>query len=97
MPKMLHQIAEANPGTYINKVESEDPDGGPNCFILDHVFWAFVHAIENFKFCRSVLTMDAIFLTGRYKDTILTAVAANANDQLLPVAFAIVENENTSN
>lgn len=40
--------------------------------------------------------MDGTFLTGRYKGTILTAVAADANDQLLPIAFAIVENESTS-
>ena len=44
-----------------------------------------------------MLIMDDTFLTGRYKGTILTAVAANVNDQLLLVAFAIVENENTDN
>ena len=43
-----------------------------------------------------MLTMDVTFLTRRYKGTILTAVAADANDQLLMVAFAIVESENIS-
>ena len=41
MPRLLHQIAESNPDTYINNLESGDADGGPNCFILDRVFWAF--------------------------------------------------------
>ena len=39
--------------------------------------------------------MDDTFLTGRHKGIILTAVAADVNDQLFPVAFVIVENENT--
>ena len=39
--------------------------------------------------------MDGTFLSGKYKGTILTVVVADANDQLLPVAFAIVESEST--
>lgn len=82
--------------TYINKVESEDVDGGPNCFILDRMFWALAQSIEGFKFCHPVLTMDGTFLTGRYKGTILTSVAVDVNDQILPIAFAIIERNNTS-
>lgn len=95
VPRMLHQIAESNPGTYINKVDRVHPREGPNCFVLDKVIWAFRQAIEGFKHCHPVLTMDDTFLPGKYKGTILTAVAANANNQLLPVAFAIVESEST--
>lgn len=95
--RFLDQIAESNHGTYINKLESEDADKGPNCFVLDQVFEAFTQVVRGFKFCRHVLTMDVTFLTGRYKGTILTAVAADVNDQLLSVAFAIVKSENTSN
>ena len=40
--------------------------------------------------------MDGTFLMGRYKGTILIAMAADVNDQLLLEAFAIVESENTS-
>lgn len=96
MPRLLDQISESNPGMYINKLESEDADGGPNCSILDRVFWAFAQAIGGFKLCCPVLMMDRTFLTGRYKGTILTTVATDVNDQFLPVAFAIVESENTS-
>ena len=96
VPRLLHQIAESNPGTYINKLDHEDAKKGLNCFILDQVFWAFAQAIGGFQFCRPVMTMDGTFLTRRYKGTILIAVAADMNDQLLPVVFVIVENENTS-
>jgi len=49
--------------------------------------------IEAFPHCRPVICIDGTFLTGRYKGTILTAVAADGNTQLLPLAIAFVEKE----
>ena len=95
VPRMLKQIADANPGTCVNRVDRPDPSNNPHSLILDRVFWAFGPAVQGFSHCRPVLTMDGTFLCGKYKGTILTAIAADGNDQLLPVAFAIVENENT--
>uniref|UniRef100_J3MRY8 MULE transposase domain-containing protein n=1 Tax=Oryza brachyantha TaxID=4533 RepID=J3MRY8_ORYBR len=37
------------------------------------------------------------FPTGKYKDTLLTAIAMDGNDQLLPIAFALAEGENNDN
>jgi hypothetical protein len=42
-----------------------------------------------------VICIDGIFLTGRYKCQILTAIAVDCNKQIIPVAFAFVENENS--
>ena len=92
---MLKQIADANPGTCVNRMDMPNPSNIPHLLILDRVFWAFGPAVQGFSHCRPVLTMDGTFLCGKYKGTILTAIAADGNDQLLPVAFAIVENENT--
>ncbi|WVZ98939.1 hypothetical protein U9M48_044309 [Paspalum notatum var. saurae] len=39
-------------------------------------------------------TLDGTFLTGKYKGTIPTAIGVDGNNQVLPVAFAFVENEN---
>jgi transposase-like protein len=50
--------------------------------------------IEAFKVCRPVICIDDTFLTGKYKGTILTAVAADSNNQLLPLAIAFAEGEN---
>ena len=33
-------------------------------------------------------------MTGKYRGTLLVAMAADGNDQILPVAYAIVESEN---
>ena len=95
VPRLLHQIAEANPGTYINRLDRPHPDGVPGRFILDRVFWSFSQTISAFRYCRPVLSMDVTFLTGKYKGTLLIAMTADANDQILPVAYAIVESENS--
>jgi transposase-like protein len=41
-----------------------------------------------------VLSIDSTFLTGKYEGTMLIAIGINADCQLLPLAFAIVEKEN---
>jgi hypothetical protein len=41
-----------------------------------------------------VLSIDGTFLTGKYKGTLLVAIAADANNQLLPIAYGLVEGEN---
>ena len=46
-------------------------------------------------YCLPVLYIDGTFLTGRYKGTILTAIGVDCNKQVVPIAFAFVENENT--
>ena len=37
VPRLFHQFAESNSGTYINNLEREDAEKGPNRFILDRV------------------------------------------------------------
>ena len=34
------------------------------------------------------------FLNGKYKGTLLVAIATDANNQLLPIAYTLVESEN---
>jgi transposase-like protein len=44
-----------------------------------------------------VLSIDGTFLTGKYDGTILIAIGIDADRQLVPLAFAIVEKENSGN
>jgi hypothetical protein len=69
------------------------PNGTPNHFILDRIFWAFSQTIQAFHHCRPVISIDGTFLTGQYRGTLLVAVASDANNQLLPIAYALVESE----
>ena len=95
VPRMLHQICEANPGTCVFRMERDHPSGTTGHFILDRIFWAFSQTIQAFHHCRPVISIDGTFLTGQYKGTLLVAVASDANNQLLPIAYAIVESEST--
>ncbi|CAH9115786.1 unnamed protein product [Cuscuta europaea] len=61
---------------------------------FQRVFWAFKPSIHGFKHCRPILTIDGTHLYGKYKGTLLVAMSCDANNQIFPVAFAVVESEN---
>ena len=42
------------------------------------------------------MSVDATFLTGKYKGTLMVAVGIDAEEQLIPIAFAVSEGENNS-
>ena len=47
-----------------------------------------------FEHCRPVISVDGTFLTGPYMGTLLVAIGNDANNRLVPLAFALVEAEN---
>src|SRR6185503_5217120 len=67
--------------------------GGPS--ILLRAFFCIGACVRAFIYCLPVLCIDGTFLTGKYKGTILTAIEIDCNKQIVPIAFAFVENENT--
>lgn len=64
--------------------------------VFERVFWAFKPCINGFKHCMPVLSIDGTHLYEKYKGTLLVATSVDANFQVFPLAFAIVEGENTS-
>ena len=63
--------------------------------MFGRAFWAFGQSIEAFKHCRPVVSIDETFLTGKFKGTMLICIEIDAEDQLVPLAFAIVRKEDT--
>ncbi|XP_028110003.1 uncharacterized protein LOC114308599 [Camellia sinensis] len=57
------------------------------------LFFAFEACIHGFKYCRSVLMLDGIFLKGRHKGCLLAATAKDGNQGLYPLCFAIVDSK----
>ncbi|KAH9611124.1 hypothetical protein KSS87_011978 [Heliosperma pusillum] len=92
LPRFMQGLKESNPGTVVQW--STTPIGNSNVHKFKRVFWAFKPCIEGFEHCRPVLTIDGTHLYGKFKGTILTAMSIDANNQIFPVAFAIVESEN---
>jgi transposase-like protein len=49
------------------------------------------------KHCCDVLFIDVTFLMGKYEGTMLIEIGIDADCQLVPLAFAIMEKENNGN
>ncbi|XP_021602262.1 uncharacterized protein LOC110607453 [Manihot esculenta] len=65
--------------------------------VFDRMFWAYRQSIQGFKHCRPVIFVDGTFLYGKYSGCILCATGLDENNQIFPLAFAIVENEDSDN
>jgi hypothetical protein len=95
LPVMLNAMKVANPGLHFEYLpkEGETRNGRE---VFGRVFWAFGQSIEAFKWCRPVVTIDGTFLTSKYEGTLLICIGTDPEDQLLPLAFAIVRKEDTT-
>ncbi|XP_050876247.1 uncharacterized protein LOC127079941 [Lathyrus oleraceus] len=61
--------------------------------MFHRLFWAFQPCIRGFAYCKPLLQIDGTWLYGKYKGTLLMAVAQDGNSNIFPVAFALVEGE----
>ena len=49
---------------------------------------------DNFVSCRPIIGLDGCFLKGKYGGELLSVVARDGNDQMIPLAYCVVEVEN---
>ncbi|XP_050254176.1 uncharacterized protein LOC126700180 [Quercus robur] len=61
--------------------------------LLRYVYWAFTPCIAAFQYCRPVISIDGTHLYGKYKGVLMIAMATDANQKVLPLAFAVVDKE----
>ncbi|GAU49839.1 hypothetical protein TSUD_408080 [Trifolium subterraneum] len=91
LPQWLMVMEQWNPGTIVRLETS------PTCIqvqvFFDRVFWAFKPCIEGFAHCKPLVQVDGTWLNGKYKGTLLLAIAQDGNNHIFPAAFAIVEGE----
>ncbi|XP_052625063.1 uncharacterized protein LOC111888441 [Lactuca sativa] len=91
LPKFLCVVQKFNPGTIVEWLVSSSTNEEPMEF--RRVFWAFAPSIKGFVHCRLVISIDGAHLYGKYKGTMMIAMGVDGNNQILPLAFVIVENE----
>ncbi|KAL0298057.1 UNVERIFIED_CONTAM: hypothetical protein Sangu_3163300 [Sesamum angustifolium] len=84
-------LQKLNPGTVVEWLNLETDR--PGVQMLHYVFWAFRPCIEGFRSCRNVISVDGTHLYTKYKHKLLVAVTLDANQQVLPLAFALVDEE----
>ncbi|XP_025617251.1 uncharacterized protein [Arachis hypogaea] len=63
--------------------------------MFHQVFWSFPSCIEAFRHYKPLVSVDGTHLYGKYAGTLLMGIAQDGNNNILPVAFAFVERENT--
>jgi hypothetical protein len=95
--RLLHAVAHFNPGTRcdIDSCGEWLPNGiGRYYVVLKHIFWCYLQCVAGFTHCRPIISVDGTFLSGKYKGTLMVAVGMTAENQVLPLAFTLVEGEN---
>nr|AAS07186.1 putative MuDR family transposase [Oryza sativa Japonica Group]ABF97306.1 transposon protein, putative, Mutator sub-class [Oryza sativa Japonica Group] len=100
LPTLMRAIKAKNPTMHF-RVEAHPEKSmmvdGVQRRVFGRAYWIFGQSIEAFKHLRPVLAIDGTFLTGKYQGTLLTAIGVDAGLHLVPLAFALVEKENTYN
>ncbi|XP_023916275.1 uncharacterized protein LOC112027857 [Quercus suber] len=71
-----------------------DPRAPGTC-IFNSAFWAFGPCFRGFRHCRVVISIDVMHLYGKFKGKLLIAMATDGNNEVYPLAFAVVKSEST--
>ncbi|TYJ98388.1 uncharacterized protein E5676_scaffold232G001350 [Cucumis melo var. makuwa] len=93
----LRAIMKKSHGLFeITKLSDQSATPIEGHVILSSVFWAFGLYIEAFSRCRPLIQIDSTNLYGKYRGKSLIATSIDSNGHLLPLAFAIVEEESAN-
>ncbi|XP_042478455.1 uncharacterized protein LOC122059620 isoform X2 [Macadamia integrifolia] len=85
LPGFCQRVMKSNPGTLAVYTQKDDST-------FNQLFISFHASTHGFRLgCRPVLFVDSILLKGKFLSTFLSATAMDANDDMFPVAFAVVE------
>ncbi|GJZ29289.1 multidrug resistance-associated protein 5 [Tanacetum coccineum] len=90
------EILDTNSGsTYVLENEVNDEDGK----LYFGRFYVCFHGVKQgwLEGCRKIIGLDGCFLTQTYKGQLLTTMGRDANNQMFPIAWAIVGVENNMN
>ncbi|WVZ12473.1 hypothetical protein V8G54_017003 [Vigna mungo] len=85
-----HELLRANPGSTM-KIKVQNSNG--EC-IFNRIYVCLKACKNSFISCRPIIGLDGCFLKGKYGGELLITVGRDANEQILPIAYVIVEVEN---
>ncbi|XP_057540802.1 uncharacterized protein LOC130818660 [Amaranthus tricolor] len=91
LPRYLQAFMQSNPGTVVQW--EVQPIMDPTRVMFQRIFWAFRPSIKGFPHCRPLISIDGTHFYGKYRGTLMIAMVIDANSQLFPLAFAVVEGE----
>ena len=68
--------------------------GGNSTVMFHRLFWIFQPCIEAVVHLKAIIQVNETFLYGKYKGTLLVTTSQDGNQNVVPIAFALVEGEN---
>ncbi|XP_071723281.1 uncharacterized protein [Rutidosis leptorrhynchoides] len=90
----MRALEHCNDGTKVQwKFKKEDGVINSRRKIFRYVFWYFGATKLTFEHSYPVVTVDAMHLRGAYKDKAIVALVKTANHRVVPVAYAIIDEE----
>ncbi|RID78706.1 hypothetical protein BRARA_A01502 [Brassica rapa] len=92
LPQYFYVLKLANPGTITDIKTEKDKEGNTR---FKYAFMSLKACIDGWKHLRKVLVVDGTHMFGKYKGVLLSASGQDANSRVFPIAFAVVESENT--
>ncbi|KAG7564152.1 Zinc finger PMZ-type [Arabidopsis suecica] len=84
-------LLETNPNSPV-AMETEKDNFGVERF--KYLFFALHACVQGYAYMRKVIVIDGTHLRGRYGGCLIAASAQDANFQVFPIAFGIVNSEN---
>ncbi|XP_051117000.1 uncharacterized protein LOC127241819 isoform X2 [Andrographis paniculata] len=88
LPWFCRKFVEMNPGSVVNLITNDEKR-------LRYLFVSFNPFVRSFQTaCRPILFLDAVSMKSKYQESLLLALAVDADDRFFPVAFTIVDSEN---
>jgi len=89
------ELLRSNPGSTIRVGVHVKPD---NITVFHRIYICFKAFKDGWKRgCRRVIGLDGSFLKGQCKGEILTGIGRDANNQVFPICWAVVDIENKAN
>lgn len=91
LPLFCEQIMETNPGSLATFTTKDDSS-------FHRLFVAFHASLYGFhQGCRPLIFLGSVPLKSKYQGTLLAATAADGDDDVFPVAFAVVDTVTDNN
>ncbi|KAM7481862.1 hypothetical protein LguiB_006445 [Lonicera macranthoides] len=91
LPFFCQKIMETNPGSLATFSTKDDSS-------FHRLFVSFHASLYGFQQgCRPLFFLDSVSLKSKYQGTLLAATAADGDDSVFPVAFAVVDTETDDN
>ena len=89
------EILRSNPGSTVQVSVTTNPDG---LTYFHRIYICFKAIREGWsRGCRRVVGLDGCFLKGHCKGELVTAIGRDGNNQLYPIAWAVIDVENKAN